>query len=370
VLERSPAPDAGGSGLVLAPNGMTALAALGPAVARDVRAAGSVAGPGHRSAFLTARGRTLSSVSFAGFAQRWGAPAVSLRRAALHAVLAEHAARAGVVVRTGCTVDGWTDRDAGVTVDGPDGDLLDGDLLVGADGLRSAVRRRLLGDGEPVYRGCTSVRGIGPKAPGHPDGSIVYGRGLILFTAPVDDEHVYWVASIVAPAGRWPAKGPAAAHRDLLDALRGWHPDLVVPVAAADPEQLVLTDIHDRDPVRTWHRGRVVLLGDAAHPMTYTLGQGANQALEDAVVLAHHLAHEPAVDAALAAYCAARTARTAKVVRTSRAMGRVGHARNPLAAAARDAMMRLVGRAGDPDRQNAELFGWRPPAAQDASTAR
>ncbi len=356
VLERAPAPDAAGSGLVLAPNGMAALAALGPAVARDVRAAGSVAGPGHRSAFLTADGRTLSTVSFAGFEQRWGAPAVSLRRADLHAVLSDHAARAGATIRRGRTVEGWTDRGDAVVVDG-----LEADLLVGADGLRSAVRRRLLGDGGPVYRGYTSVRGTGPRPAAHPDGFIAYGRGLVLFASPVDAEHVYWVASIAAPEGRWPGRGRADAHRDLLDALRGWHPDLVAPVAAADPAQLVLTDIHDRDPVRTWHRGRAVLLGDAAHPMSYTLGQGANQALEDAVTLAHHLAHEPGVEAALAAYTAARTARTAQVVRTSRTMGAIGHVRHPLAARARDAVMRVVGRVGDPDRQNAELFGWRPP---------
>jgi 2-polyprenyl-6-methoxyphenol hydroxylase-like FAD-dependent oxidoreductase len=290
---------------------------------------------------------------------------VSLRRAALHAVLADHAARAGATVRTGRAVTGWTDRGAAVTVDG-----VDADLLVGADGLRSAVRRQLLGDGEPRYRGYTSVRGTGPRPPAHPHGFIAHGRGLILFTAPVDAEHVYWVASIAAPEGRWPAKDRATAHRDLLDALRGWHPDLVAPVAAADPGQLVLTDIHDRDPVPDWHRGRVVLLGDAAHPMSYTLGQGANQALEDAVTLAHHLAHGPGPDAALAAYAAARVPRTAEVVRTSRTMGAVGHARHPLTAWARDRVMGLVGRVGDQDRRNAGLFGWQPPASGDGAVRR
>ncbi len=357
VLERATTRDGSGSGLVLAPNGMKALAALGGGVAADVRAAGSVSGAGHESRFVTARGRTLSTVSFAGAQARWGAPVVSLRRARLHEVLLGHATRAGVDVRTGVTVTGYTDHGATVRAGG-----VDGDLLVGADGYRSAVRRQLLGDGEPTYRGYTAVRGIGPVPAAFPHGFIAYGRGLILFCAPVDGGQVYWVASITAPAGRWPAKGARAAHRDLLALLAGWHPDLVGVVAGADPDRFVLTDIHDRDPVDTWHRGRVVLLGDAAHPMTYTMGQGANTTLEDAVTLAHHVATGSTVGAALSAYTAQRAPRTAKIVRMSRMMGAVGQTSNPVGAWLRDRAMSVMGRFGDPDQQNADVFGWQAPA--------
>ena len=112
-----------------------------------------------------------------------------------------------------------------------------------------------------------------------PHGFLGYGRGLILFAAAIGAGQVYWVASIRAPEGRWPAKGPGAAHAELMQQLAGWDPELTGVVAGADLDGLVLTDVYDRRPVRRWSRGRVVLIGDAAHPMVYTIGQGANVAL-------------------------------------------------------------------------------------------
>ena len=195
----------------------------------------------------------------------------------------------------------------------------------------------------------------------YPGGFIGYGRGLILFASPIGGGQVYWVASITSPCGVWPRKTPDAAHRDLLALLAGWHPDLAGVVRGGDPAGYVLTDIHDRDPVATWYRGAVVLLGDAAHPMVYTMGQGANTTLEDAVVLAWHLDRGAALDAALSGYVRDRAPRTARVVRQSRMLGRIGQVRNPAAAWLRDRMMGLMTRTGDPDKQNAALYGWEPP---------
>ncbi|HWG98513.1 MAG TPA: FAD-dependent monooxygenase, partial [Pilimelia sp.] len=338
VFERAREYRDGGSGLVLAPNGMKAVAALDSGIAAEVRAAGVVPGPRHRSRFVTATGRTLSTVSFADMERAWGAPVVSLRRATLHDILLRHARRAGVDVRTGAALTAYADRHR-VAAILADGTRHDGALLVGADGYRSAVRRQLLGDGEPTYRGYTAVRGIGPTPAAYPDGFIAYGSGLILFASPVDLQQVYWVASITAPRDTWPAKDPQQAHRDLLALLRDWQPELRSVVAGADPAGYVLTDVCDRDPTATWHRGRVVLLGDAAHPMTYTMGQGANTTLEDAVTLAHHLATAPSPQEALARYTAERAPRTAKIVKQARTMGSIGHARHPASVWLRDRMM-------------------------------
>ncbi len=368
VLERARTLGDVGSGLVLAPNGVTALSALGGDVLADVLDAGEVLGrlgtTGHRSRFLTSRGTTLASVSFDGSEATWGVPLVSLLRSRLQEVLLRHAEEAGVRVCTGQAVGRFTERPDGVTLRLADGSDLQADLLVGADGLRSAVRAQLLGDGEPSYRGYTAVRGTGPAPATHPDGFIAYGRGLILFAAGIGAGRLYWVASITSPPGVWPAKDPRTAHRDLTALLGGWHPDLVSVVAGADPAAVVLTDIHDREPVGTWHRGRAVLLGDAAHPMVYTMGQGANTTLEDAVVLAHHLAEGGDLDGALAAYSSERGPRTARIVKQSRTMGAVGQTRNPVGAWARDRMMSLMTRFGDPQKQNAAVFGWQPPAAR------
>lgn len=368
VLERAVQPTDTGSGLVLSPNGMKALADLGAEVAADVRAAGSASGPGHHSAFVTSTGRPLSTMTFSAVSDRWGAPVVSLRRSRLHGVLLDHAHRHGVEVRTGVTVDGYREHDARITAGG-----VEGDILVGCDGLRSAVRRQLLGDGDPQYLGYTAVRGIGPAPARFPYGFLGYGRGLILFAAAVDDGQLYWVASIAAPPGEWAAKDVRSAHADVLALVKDWAPDLTAPVRGADPSLLVLTDLYDRDPVTSWSRGRATLLGDAAHPMSYTMGQGANLTLEDAITLAYHLAEESNPERAFAAYEQARVDRTAKIVKMSRMFGRVGHVRHPLAVWARDRMMSLMGllsRFGDPDRSDAELYGWEPPAGQPAPRLR
>ena len=367
VLERAGAFTETGSGVVLACNGMTALAAIDPALAGDVRDAGQVFGArgrtGHLSPFTSSSGRLLSQTSFDGAEERWGAPLVSIRRARLHAVLSAHAAATGVEVRTGQAVSGWSESDAGVDVLLADQTTVRGPVLVGADGLRSAVRRQLLDDGPPRYRGVSAVRGIGPAPARWPDGFIAYGRGLILFAAAVGADQVYWVASIRAPEGLWPAKGPGAAHAELMRRLATWDPDLTGPVAAADLDGLVLTDVYDRDPVRRWSRGRVVLIGDAAHPMVYTMGQGANVALEDAATLAVRMdpAARPVTPEVLEKFVAERADRAAGIVRQSRLFGRIGHVRNPAAVRLRDAMMRRMG-GGDQEKANGALMRWRPPA--------
>ena len=367
VLERAGEFTETGSGVVLAPNGMNALAAIDPALATTVRDAGRVFGArgrtGHLSPFTTSSGRVLSQTSFDGAEERWGAPLVSIRRADLHAVLSAYAAESDVTLHPGRTVTGWSQSEEGVDVTVADATSVRGSVLVGADGLRSAVRRQLLGDGPPRYRGISAVRGIGPAPARWPDGFIAYGRGLILFAAAVSAEQAYWVASIRAPEGVWPAKGPGPAHTELTGRLDDWDPELTGMVAAAEVDRLVLTDVYDRNPVRRWSRGRVVLIGDAAHPMVYTMGQGANVALEDAATLAVRLdpIAGPVTAEALDGFVAERAERAAKIVKQSRLFGRIGHVRNPLAVRLRDAMMSRMG-GRDQEEANAALMGWRPPA--------
>ncbi|HXV91988.1 MAG TPA: FAD-dependent monooxygenase [Pseudonocardia sp.] len=366
VVERATEFGEVGSGVVLAPNAMSALTALGGEVATRVRAEGSALGTwgatGHCSPFVTAAGRQLAGVSFDRTEERWGVPVVSMLRARLQRVLLDEARACGVGLRTGTAVTGYTDHGAHVELLLAEGEPVTGDLLVGADGLRSAVRRQLLADGEPSYRGYSAVRGTGPAPDAYPDGFIAYGRGLILFASPIGGGELYWAASIASPAGVWPAKDRQTAHHDLLELLAGWDTELASVVGKADPAAYVLTDIADRDPVPSWHRGRVVLLGDAAHPMVYTMGQGAGTTLEDAVVLAHHLVTADGLDAALGRYEAERTVRTARIQKQSRMLGRIGHVKGRPAVWLRDRMMALMDRVGgDPEKQDAEVFGWRPP---------
>jgi 2-polyprenyl-6-methoxyphenol hydroxylase-like FAD-dependent oxidoreductase len=361
VLERAPQFSEAGSGLVLSPNGMKAVAALGADVDFDVRAAGKVYGAGHVSRFLTASGKPLAQVSFADSERTWDAPTMGILRSRLQDVLLKYAVNSGADVRTGAAVTGYTADPDTVVVSLSDGATVECDLLVGADGLRSVVRSALLRDGAPTYRGFTAVRGVAPAPESDPDGFIGYGRGTVLFAAAVGGGQVYWVASITAPPEVWPRKDIRTAHRDVLGLLDRWHSAAVGMVAASDPAACVLTDVYDRNPVSAWHDGRVVLLGDAAHPMVYTLGQGANTTMEDAVVLASHLRREERLDAALARYTADRAPRLATIVKQSRMIGTMSQLHNPIGIWLRNRMMTLMTRFGGVDRQNATVFGWQPP---------
>ena len=113
-------------------------------------------------------------------------------------------------------------------------------------------------------------------------------------------------------------------------------------IEATPKERLIRTDIHDRVPVRSWTKGRVALLGDAAHPTTPNLGQGACMAIEDAVTLAHHLTQAPDLPTALAAYEAARVPFTTRIVHASWQFGRIGSWQNGVATGLRNLLLRAT----------------------------
>ncbi|MGW4027284.1 NAD(P)H-dependent oxidoreductase, partial [Streptomyces sp. NPDC005009] len=296
-----------------------------------------------------------------------GGPPMPVLRSALHRALLDEAVTAGAALRMATTVEDYTGHDDHVTVRFSDGTAATCQALIGADGIHSAVRRRMLGDGPPVYRGYTSVRGRTRGSVLGQRGHVVNGRGIQLFVAPVGDDTLYWTAKITAAEGEWPAKGPEEARRALLAALEGWYPPVVDLVRAADPGDVVVTDIHDREPAACWTDHRVALLGDAAHPMVPALGQGANMALEDAAVLADRLGALDRIPTALAAYARERMDRTAAVVLSSRRQGALDQGADRDGEQRRNARMRAAGRK---DQDAPDIAAWRPaPVAADPAPA-
>lgn len=309
VVERAPRLVGVGSGLVLAPNGVAALDAIG--LGKEVRAGGHVATRGQARPWLDRHGTVLSAESVGELHDRWGTPQISLRRTVLQAILLD----AAPDVRTGAQVTGYTDHGDRVGVHLDDGTTVTADALLGADGVRSAVRARLLADGPPRYCGYTSVRGEAAAPDGLPYGFVAADGDTHVFAAPIGPGRLYWAAKFDAEPGVWPAKHPERARGELLDTLTGW--DDRVVAAIREPGPLVLTDVLDRDPVPQWTHNRVTLLGDAAHPMSPAVGQGVSLALEDAVVLAECLGRQD-IPRALAEYSAIRAPRAAFVVGRSR----------------------------------------------------
>jgi len=157
------------------------------------------------------------------------------------------------------------------------GERLKGDLLIGADGLRSSVRRSLLGDGEPRYSGATCWRGIASFEIGEGPSQNWWGRGGEFGLFPLPDGRAYWFAVLRRPERE--EDGPEGRKADVLQAFGSW-PKLVAAAVEATEEGAILrNDLYDRPPTARWGRGRLTLLGDAAHPMLTNAAQGACQAL-------------------------------------------------------------------------------------------
>lgn len=338
VLERAPVLAAVGAGITVQANAMQALGRLGLDAA--VSAAGLAM---DRSEIRRADGRVLASTSLGALAKTLGARSVAIHRARLQQVLLD--ALGANAVRTGAEVVGFEATDAGVAVTLAGGEVVRGDALVGADGLRSVVRAGLHGPAEPVYAGYTTWRGVtrgGASELGVRDGEAaeMWGRGRRFGYVGIGHGEVYWFAVADAPAGGRDEAGrvPAALAERFGD-FAAPAPELLARVVEAD---VVRTDVYDRPPLDAWGRGLVTLLGDAAHPMTPNLGQGGCQAIEDALVLGESLATASDLAAGLRAYEAKRAPRARWFVEQSRSAGRVAQASGRFACALRDTALRLL----------------------------
>jgi len=170
---------------------------------------------------------------------------------------------------------------------------------------------------------------------------------------------VYWFATVNAPAGSAAPAGKIKA--EALERLGGWFSPVPAVVAATEEAALLRSDIIDRPPVRPWGQGRVTLLGDAVHPTTPNLGQGACQALEDAVILANCLRSGGPTEASLREYEQARRARTARVTEESWSMGKVFQLENPVAMAVRNWVMRRRFGQKRGERQFEQMLGYDLP---------
>lgn len=314
-----------GAGLSLWANAVKALDYLG--VGSAVRA---LALPEAAGGIRTASGDLLMTTTNAQLAAKFGAVSVMVHRAELHDRLRT---ALGQAVHLGMECVAVTEESAGVRVRFRNGEEAVGDLVIGADGLHSQVRAGLHGQQPPRYAGYTGWRGVVAFDHQRLQPGETWGRGARFGQIPMQGGRVYWFATDNVPAGQHSPDGEKA---ELLRLFGTWH-DPIRALLEATPDSAILrNDIYDRPPLKQWGKGRITLLGDAAHPMTPNLGQGACQALEDAVVLAKQVQATADLPAALRAYEAARIPRTTRIVNQSRQIGAVGQWTNPLAVAGRN----------------------------------
>ena len=354
IYEQAPELTEVGAGVGLWGNAFRALRTIG--LADDVmRLAGEAAGSGVRRP----DGAWLLYHPCEVMQQRWGAGFASVHRAELHRLLAGQLDRAAIHLDARCT--GISDAGDVVRARFADGREVGADVLIGADGAHSVVRAALLGPSAIRYRGYTTVGALTPagSVPLPRDGSETWGRGVRFGVAPTGGERVVWYAVWKAPAG---TAGVSTEH--LLRLFGSWHEPVRAVIEATPPDTTVRKDVYDRLPGRTWTRGRVALIGDAIHLMTPDLGQGACQAMVDAVTLAGCLADGGSLHAALASYQRQRWRNAAFTTMLARAFGTMGQLDRHLTCGARDALVRATPLSVQ--LRQLDLVVGRPPAGQAA----
>ena len=287
-----------------------------------------------------------------------------VHRADLHRILLS--ALAPGTLRCGAQVDSVAADGTSLTLAAEADRVERFDLIIAADGIRSRVRSAWSTDPGVRYAGYAAWRGV-TRASVDLLGAAgeTWGRGHRFGIAPLQDGRVYWFAVASMPAGTVFDDEYAA-----VSALfGGWHAPIAELIAATDPAAVSRLDINElAGPLPSFRKGRCVLLGDAAHAMTPDLGQGGNQALEDAATLVRLIgasagaATGPWIDPVLDEYDQLRRPRTQLLARRARLVGRVAQAQGAVTAWFRDVAVRLL-----PDRaigrQMVAVQDWRPPVA-------
>ena len=261
----------------------------------------------------------------ASFRARFKHPYIIVHRIDLHNVLIDACRQNDAIELVAeAMVTGFEDRGDSVAVATEDGRTFSGAALVAADGVRSLFRAKLIGDGEPRPIGYVALRTIVPmaelKADVPRDCVVLWsGPGLHIVHYPVRHGSEFNVVNVFRTAAHADKLDAAAARAELDHAYRKTHPSMRALIGMMDLRWR--RSIGDRDPVRHWHQGRIVLLGDAAHAPLQSLAQGAGMAIEDGLCLAEAIhAADGDYPAAFRRFEAARLLRTARVQLESRSL--------------------------------------------------
>jgi 2-polyprenyl-6-methoxyphenol hydroxylase-like FAD-dependent oxidoreductase len=302
-----------GAGISVWPNALAALDEIG--VGDAVRAAGGRVTAG---ALRWRDGSWLRRPQPQRIVKALGEPLVVIRRNALTDILAS--AVVGGALRTGVSARELVATSDGVRVTMSDGTTCEAAAVIGADGTRSAVARHLNGTLTDRYAGYTAWRGVADCTIDPDVAGEVLGPGVEFGHVPLGPDHTYWFATERAPVGRIAPQGEL---NYLKAKFASWADPIPSVLAATEPDVVLHNDLYDRQQARQWSRGRIVVVGDAAHPMRPHLGQGGCQGLEDAAILARFVDGADDLPGAFGRFAAFRRPRVRSLVRESKLIGQI-----------------------------------------------
>ncbi|MEU1020288.1 FAD-dependent monooxygenase [Streptomyces sp. NPDC005898] len=357
IFEKAPELRPGTTAVSLMSNAILALRTLDIDIAPGLAKRGEVF---DELKFRTRRGLPIRALPFRDLADRLGAANYAVHRADLQQTLLD-AIGDDQEIELNASATGFTTGDDGVEVTFEDGRTATGDILIGADGFNSAIRRQVApADDGPRSGGYACWLATVPFD--HPRltkgyAAHYWGRGQRFGLADIGHGRAYWWATKNVPPG---ASGHLRRGKEGLAGLfAGWADEVREAIRVTPEETIVRITAQDRPFLARWGTGRMTLLGDAAHPMLVSLGQGAALAIEDAVVLAQHLKGATDLPAALRGYEDERRPRTEALVGAARALSLTEQLEGPFSALGRDLYFRFAPMSRFTS-QNEAVLTWPP----------
>lgn len=269
-----------GAGITVAPNGMAALEKLG--LAEQVKAMGNVSSKG--IAIVDEAGKPITKLAD----EKLAFPIYAIHRADLQAILLG-SLEVGTL-KLGRKCSNLTQDDSGIVLKMEDGSEISGDYAIVADGIHSVARDSIFGKQPLRYAGYTCWRGIAKTWPKDADQKLfteTWGTKGRIGIVPLANQETYWFAVAAASENSIVHQTYELSH--LVRRFESYHKPIQEVLEATNPDKIISGDIFDLEPMKNFAKGRVVLIGDAAHAMTPNLGQGGSQAMEDAIILRNWL---------------------------------------------------------------------------------
>jgi 2-polyprenyl-6-methoxyphenol hydroxylase-like FAD-dependent oxidoreductase len=323
-----------GAGIVLAINAMQIYRRLG--LDKELQTKGNCL---EKMAITNANLKIMAGNELAYFEAKYNLSNVAIHRATLHEVLL--AELSNVPLHLNKKLKKLEERTDGVQLEFLDGSTHKANLVIGADGIHSGVRQSIFPQAKERFSKQLCWRGVVPfkleKGMNHTMRE-AWGAGCRFGIVPIENNLVYWFACASYQTNA--QKGFKEANLSHL--FSNFDPIVTQLIEATPSDKIIEAELSDLESLKTWHKGKVCLMGDAAHATTPNMGQGANQAIESAWVLADCLAKGSNPKTAFENYQKIRQAKANQIVKMSWQIGKMAHLKNPILTAFRNGMVRMT----------------------------